>query len=873
MGEYTGIYRAAVHDINDPDSKGRLRCLVPSVLGDAPSGWAEPALPSAVEVAWSVGDRVWILFDGGDLNNPVYISRMEIRSGDLGPGIVEPVHLSEDVNQVITDSAGNQIFPQDEPPWADGTPGKKHGTLWLDTDDNRRPWFWDTTALDPDTGLPRPRWIDARDPSLDLLTDIPGLPIGEVTLGEIAATLENVAQTATSARNLASTADGRVSASDYDPTPQDSSYYATDAQGNVILGTSWPILDRALIGGVATLTHEEGLIRGVGEYIQVSGVGLPFDGLWTVSNIIPANGTDLPKVQYRITGQADVALAAAPAEAKGFNTVLLDRIEGSVWFTRTRSRTNLCTNPSFEVDLNGWAAVNATAARVQASTYIAGTWSARVTNDATTGDHTMRWRSPDPGIAIQPGQTLSATCFGILDDGQPASAGVGCYASMRFYRSDGSLYSEVNGPATTLVTRNPTVSVEDDDWREMTVTATAPVVDSGLPVTHVVPLVLHNPNANAVWLIDGALVEQAEYPGRYFDGESYDAFWGEPNPNAPGEGLGLPFQSISRMVGGKVVSIYELLDGDWVRWDLTASTQYDQDAGDLKRGTLDPDRIGDRTIDPEKMKTNVVRAYEPLAAGDLVHLYDNNGFFFVRKATSGLENITPYARTTNAVSANSTNWSRTTVPVSDHPVPGIATAVEIAPQSTSVDSAHVWNVDGLNGDQLIRQRAFGVYVWSNRAGEATIWYNIGVSTTSNIVPVAANTWTWVATKPGGRGHGTASVIFKSTGGTQLTDRVRLVGTTVVVDADAMEFFEGVRAFECHGFVLNSATTGEEVPVFTVGYNPLLTGLSSGTQFLSAAPGKASSGSPTKPGRIIQRVGFASDATTLHFQPNFPIRLT
>ena len=99
MSDYTGIYRATVHDINDPENRGRLRALVPAVLGDAPSGWAEPTLDTnANDAQFAVNDRIWVIFEGGDINRPTYISRMGVTSRDLNPGSVTPEALSPDVN-------------------------------------------------------------------------------------------------------------------------------------------------------------------------------------------------------------------------------------------------------------------------------------------------------------------------------------------------------------------------------------------------------------------------------------------------------------------------------------------------------------------------------------------------------------------------------------------------------------------------------------------------------------------------------------------------------------------------------------------------------------------------------------------------------
>lgn len=94
MSEYGGIYRGAVHDINDPENRGRLRLLVPDVLGEAPSAWAEPVLPTAAQTVWMAGDRVWVQFESGDINRPVYQSRPEVRKEDLAGGVLPGIPVT-----------------------------------------------------------------------------------------------------------------------------------------------------------------------------------------------------------------------------------------------------------------------------------------------------------------------------------------------------------------------------------------------------------------------------------------------------------------------------------------------------------------------------------------------------------------------------------------------------------------------------------------------------------------------------------------------------------------------------------------------------------------------------------------------------------
>jgi len=101
-GEFPGIYRAIVVSNDDPDKRKRLRLRVPSVAGTAVLDWAWPCFPAAhhaLEVsATAVGDhgahthtvddtddnwahkhapkpgtQVWVMFEGGNPDYPVWI--------------------------------------------------------------------------------------------------------------------------------------------------------------------------------------------------------------------------------------------------------------------------------------------------------------------------------------------------------------------------------------------------------------------------------------------------------------------------------------------------------------------------------------------------------------------------------------------------------------------------------------------------------------------------------------------------------------------------------------------------------------------------------------------------------------------------------
>lgn len=76
---YWGKYRGFVIDINDPDKRFRIRCQVPELLGNFYTDWATPCvhpfggLPNQ-GMAWvpRVGSGVWVEFEAGDINRPIW---------------------------------------------------------------------------------------------------------------------------------------------------------------------------------------------------------------------------------------------------------------------------------------------------------------------------------------------------------------------------------------------------------------------------------------------------------------------------------------------------------------------------------------------------------------------------------------------------------------------------------------------------------------------------------------------------------------------------------------------------------------------------------------------------------------------------------
>lgn len=72
---FYGKYRGTVTEVNDD---GRIKALVPAVLGDTATGWCMPCLPYAGKDAGIAflpeqDAGVWIEFEGGDVSYPIWV--------------------------------------------------------------------------------------------------------------------------------------------------------------------------------------------------------------------------------------------------------------------------------------------------------------------------------------------------------------------------------------------------------------------------------------------------------------------------------------------------------------------------------------------------------------------------------------------------------------------------------------------------------------------------------------------------------------------------------------------------------------------------------------------------------------------------------
>jgi hypothetical protein len=119
---FWGKYRGTVLQNVDPQLRGRLMCQVPDVLGPAPSSWCEPCTPLAgpsgppmgVYLVPPIGAGVWVEFEQGDPNHPIWSGCRWGASSDI-PTMAKAGNPA-DPNIVIQSLLQNMIMVSDMPP-------------------------------------------------------------------------------------------------------------------------------------------------------------------------------------------------------------------------------------------------------------------------------------------------------------------------------------------------------------------------------------------------------------------------------------------------------------------------------------------------------------------------------------------------------------------------------------------------------------------------------------------------------------------------------------------------------------------------------------------------------------------------------------
>lgn len=111
-GKFLGKFRGTVSDVKDPLMTGRIKAKVTDVTGVDETGWAMPCAPFTGFFSLpKVGTGVWIEFEHGDLDKPIW-------SGCWWGSVAEvpPVLLAPPYKKVLLQTeGGNKILLDDTP--------------------------------------------------------------------------------------------------------------------------------------------------------------------------------------------------------------------------------------------------------------------------------------------------------------------------------------------------------------------------------------------------------------------------------------------------------------------------------------------------------------------------------------------------------------------------------------------------------------------------------------------------------------------------------------------------------------------------------------------------------------------------------------
>jgi uncharacterized protein involved in type VI secretion and phage assembly len=120
--KYYGKFRGTVTNNTDPLQTGRIQVQVPDVLTVTPSSWAMPCFPftgiqAGMYCVPPVGAGVWVEFEGGDPNYPVYVGGWWGSAGEI-PALA--LAGTPGMPNFLVSTTGQQTFLMSDTP---GGPG------------------------------------------------------------------------------------------------------------------------------------------------------------------------------------------------------------------------------------------------------------------------------------------------------------------------------------------------------------------------------------------------------------------------------------------------------------------------------------------------------------------------------------------------------------------------------------------------------------------------------------------------------------------------------------------------------------------------------------------------------------------------------
>jgi uncharacterized protein involved in type VI secretion and phage assembly len=118
---YYGKYRGVVVQNLDPMMIGRVIAEVPDVLGETPSSWAMPCAPAAgvqsgVFIVPPVGSQVWIEFERGDPDYPIWTGGFWGLAADVPGAATAPPAIPPGQTIVVQTTGQNALIISDAAP-------------------------------------------------------------------------------------------------------------------------------------------------------------------------------------------------------------------------------------------------------------------------------------------------------------------------------------------------------------------------------------------------------------------------------------------------------------------------------------------------------------------------------------------------------------------------------------------------------------------------------------------------------------------------------------------------------------------------------------------------------------------------------------
>jgi hypothetical protein len=119
--KYYGKYRGTVINNFDPMQQGRIQAMVPDVLTLLPSTWALPCAPFAGQqsgffVVPQIGASVWIEFEHGDPNYPIWVGGFWGNTTEVPALALAPPPIPPGNNIVIESTLQNMLMISDSAP-------------------------------------------------------------------------------------------------------------------------------------------------------------------------------------------------------------------------------------------------------------------------------------------------------------------------------------------------------------------------------------------------------------------------------------------------------------------------------------------------------------------------------------------------------------------------------------------------------------------------------------------------------------------------------------------------------------------------------------------------------------------------------------